>query len=235
MELPLKIKQMPQHIAIIMDGNGRWAKKHNLPRQEGHKKGSVSAQRIVELFVEYKIPFLTLYAFSTENWNRPKMEVDGLFSLLDIRLDEGLQFALGNWVRFRHLGKLDKLPHKIQDKIKEAHELTKNNDAITVCMAFNYGSRDEIVEAMKSIVRDHVKAQDINERLINRYLYTDGIPDPDLIIRTGGEMRLSNFLLWQAAYTEIYFTDVLWPDFDKEELDKALIAYSKRTRRFGKL
>jgi undecaprenyl diphosphate synthase len=235
MKLSRAKNRLPQHIAIIMDGNGRWAKNHNLPRQEGHKQGAACAQRIVELCIKYKIPFLTLYAFSTENWNRPRLEVDGLFSLLNIKLDDGIKFALKNNVRFRHLGKMDRLPQKIQEKIREGHELTKNNTAVTVCIAFNYGGRDEIVEATKAIVDDKVKVGDINESLLSRYLFTDGIPDPDLIIRTGGEMRLSNFLLWQAAYAEIYFTDVLWPDFDQEELDKALASYSKRKRRFGKI
>ena len=235
MTSPRNLDRLPQHIAFIMDGNGRWAEKHDLPRQEGHKQGAVSLQHIVELSISYKIPYLTFYAFSTENWNRPRLEVDGLFALLDIKLEEGIQFALQNGVRFRHLGKLDNLPRKVQDKITEAHKLTKDNQAITVSMAFNYGSRDEIVEAAKSIVRDHVKPEDINETVMQHYLFTDDIPDPDLVIRTGGEMRLSNFLLWQSAYAEIYFTDVLWPDFNQKELDKALIDFSKRKRRFGKL
>lgn len=235
MSSPLNLNHLPQHVAIIMDGNGRWARKHHLPRQEGHKKGALSTQHVVETFIEYKIPFLTLYAFSTENWNRPRGEVEGLFKLLEDRLDEGIQFALNNGVKIRHLGKLDRLPAKIQDKIKEAQELTRNNDRITLGLAFNYGSRNEIVEATQNIIRNGINAEDVDESVISQHLYTAGIPDPDLIIRTGGEMRLSNFLLWQAAYAEIYSTPVLWPDFNRDEIDKALIAYSKRQRRFGRL
>jgi len=232
--LPSSI-QLPRHVAIILDGNGRWAKKHHLPRQEGHKKGAATTQDVVETFIKYKIPYLTLYIFSTENWKRPKIEVEGLLKLIEERLNEGIKYALNNGVKIRHLGKLDRLPAKINGKIKEAEELTRNNDQITLGIAFNYGSRDEIVEATRSIIRNNLNAEDINESVLSRYLYTSDMPDPDLIIRTGGEMRLSNFLLWQAAYAEIYFTPVLWPDFNKEEIDKALIAYSKRQRRFGNI
>lgn len=235
MSSPRNLNHLPQHIAIIMDGNGRWAKKHHLPRQEGHKKGALNTQHVIETFMEYNIPYLTLYAFSTENWNRPKIEVEWLFKLLEERLDEGLQFALNKKLKICHLGKLDGLPTRIQEKIKEAQELTKKNNLITLGLAFNYGARNEIVEATQQIIRKGINAKDVNESVINQYLHTAGIPDPDLIIRTGGEMRLSNFLLWQAAYAEIYFTPVLWPDFNKDEIDKALIAYSKRQRRFGSL
>jgi undecaprenyl diphosphate synthase len=235
MNSSLNLNHLPQHVAIVMDGNGRWAKKHHLPRQEGHKRGAASAQLVVETFIEYKIPYLTLYAFSTENWSRPKVEVEGLFKLIEERLEEGIQLALRKGVRIRHFGKLDKLPPIIQGKIKQAVELTQNNNSTTVGLAFNYGGRSEIVEATQRIIKDSINASDVNESLINQYLYTAGIPDPDLIIRTGGEMRLSNFLLWQAAYAEIYFTPTLWPDFDRDEIDRALIAYSKRQRRFGSL
>jgi undecaprenyl diphosphate synthase len=227
--------QVPQHVAIIMDGNGRWAEKHHLPREEGHKKGATAAQQVTEILIEHKIPYLTLYAFSTENWNRPRIEVEGLLRLLGERLDEGIQFALKKGAKIRHFGKLDKLPPKIQEKIVEAVDLTKNNTSITLGFAFNYGSRDEIIEATQRIVKSGIRPEDISESVINQNLYTIGIPDPDLIIRTGGEMRLSNFLLWQSAYAEIYFTPALWPDFDRAEIDKALTAYSKRQRRFGKL
>lgn len=233
MSLPVNIKHLPRHVAIIMDGNGRWAKKHHLPRQEGHKKGAASTQRAVEIFIDYQIPCLTLYAFSTENWNRPKIEVEGIFKLLEDRLDEGIKFALEKGIKVRHLGKLDRLPTKIQEKIREAVELTRNNHQLTLGLAFNYGSRDEIVEATQRIIQSGVSAHEVNESTISQHLYTAGMPDPDLIIRTGGEMRLSNFLLWQAAYAEIYSTPVLWPDFDQSEIDKALVAYSKRQRRFG--
>lgn len=235
MSSPLHLNHLPKHVAIIMDGNGRWAKKHHLPRQEGHEKGALSARHVVETFIEYNMPYLTLYAFSTENWNRPRLEIEGIFKLLEDRLDEGIQIAQEKNVKIRHLGKLDRLPAKIQRKIKEAQELTKNNDKITLGLAFNYGSRDEIVEATQNIIRNGIEAKDVNDAVLRQHLYTAGIPDPDLIIRTGGEMRLSNFLLWQAAYAEIYFTPVLWPDFNKDEIDKALVAYSKRQRRFGSL
>jgi undecaprenyl diphosphate synthase len=227
--------QLPKHVAIIMDGNGRWAKKHHLPRQEGHKKGAATLQNVVETFIIYKIPYLTLYAFSSENWNRPKFEVEGLFALLGERLEEGVQFAQQKGIRICHFGRLDKLPQKVQQKLREAIETTRTNKNITMGLAFNYGSRDEIVDATKEIVRSGIRADEINESVITSHLYTSELPDPDLVIRTGGEMRLSNFLLWQSAYSEMYFTKTLWPDFNREEIDKALSDFSKRQRRFGKL
>jgi undecaprenyl diphosphate synthase len=233
-QLP-ELNVLPQHVAIIMDGNGRWARKHHLPRQEGHKEGATRAQQIVETFIEYTVPYLTLYAFSTENWNRPRIEVEGLFRLMEDRLDEGIRFALKKGVKVRHFGKLDKLPPKVQQKIKEAVALTQNNNAITLGFAFNYGGRDELIEATQRILKSGIKPEDITESVIKQHLYTSGIPDPDLIIRTGGEKRLSNFLLWQAAYAEIYLTPVLWPDFDGDQVKKAIIDYSKRQRRFGRL
>lgn len=232
---PQQLNHLPQHIAIIMDGNGRWAKKRGLPRLAGHRQGATNAQHVVELLIEYKILCLTLYAFSTENWNRPKAEVKGLFSLLEERLVEGIEIAQEKQLRIRHIGKLDGLPLKIQNRIKQALELTQNNTGVTVSLAFNYGGRDEIVEATRRLILDGISAENINETVLSQYLYTASFPDPDLIIRTGGEMRLSNFLTWQSAYAEIYFTPVLWPDFDKKELDKALIAYNQRQRRFGGL
>lgn len=231
----MNLKHLPQHVAIIMDGNGRWAKQRGLPRLAGHREGAAAARQIVEVFAEYQIPYLTLYTFSTENWNRPKAEIDGLFQLLEERIDEGISLAHEKGIRLRHLGKPDGLPPKIKEKVGQALELTKNNAKLTLSLAFNYGGRGEIVEAARHLVLDGIPARDINENVVGRYLYTAGIPDPDLIIRTGGEMRLSNFLLWQAAYAEIYFTTVLWPDFDKKEIDKAFSAYGKRQRRFGGL
>ena len=225
----------PSHVAIIMDGNGRWAKKHNKPRIEGHKKGADNARNIIELFIQYGIPFITLYVFSTENWNRPQQEVDNLLSLLEENLDSGISIAMEKQARIRHLGKTADLPQNIQQKIKEAVETTRNNTKINVVLAFNYGGRDELVEVVKKIIAGGIKPPDISKELINQHLYSAGIPDPDLIIRTGGEMRLSNFLLWQSAYSEIYFTPVLWPDFNKKELDKALKSYRQRQRRFGRL
>jgi undecaprenyl diphosphate synthase len=233
MNPPSNLNHLPQHIAIIMDGNGRWAKKHHLPRQEGHRRGAKSAQSTIETCIDYRIPYLTLYAFSTENWNRPKSEVEGIFKLLENSLEQGIKFAIDKGVKFRHLGKLDRLPDRIKDKIKEATERTRDYTRLTLGMAFNYGSRDEIVEAIQRIIKSGMSPQSINESTVCESLYTSGMPDPDLIIRTGGEKRLSNFLLWQAAYAEIYFTDVLWPDFNRSEIDKALQDFNKRQRRFG--
>ena len=218
-----------------MDGNGRWAKQRGLPRLAGHRQGAVTVRQVVEILIEYQIPYLTLYTFSTENWNRPKAEVDGLFHLLSEKIDEGLSIAQEKGIRLRHLGKTDGLPQKIKDKLMQALELTQNNTKMTLSLAFNYGGRGEIVEAVRRIVLSRIPAQNIDETAVSQFLYTAGIPDPDLMIRTGGEMRLSNFLLWQTAYAEIYFTQVLWPDFDKKEIDKALTAYSNRQRRFGSL
>jgi undecaprenyl diphosphate synthase len=229
------LKHLPQHVAIIMDGNGRWAKQRSLPRLAGHRQGVNTAQKVVELFIEYKIPYLTLYAFSTENWNRPRLEIEGIFRILEERLDEGTKFAQENGVRIRHLGKPDGLPLKLQHKVRRAMELTQSNSRMTLSLAFNYGGRDEIVDAARNLIRSAISPQDINDKIFSQYLYTADIPDPDLLIRTGGEMRLSNFLIWQAAYAEIYFTPVLWPDLDKKEIDKALIAYNQRQRRFGSL
>jgi len=226
---------MPQHVAIIMDGNGRWAKQRGLPRLAGHKQGVDTARNVVEIFMKYKILYLTLYAFSTENWNRPKREINGIFKILEEGLDQGIKFAQGNDIKIRHLGKPDGLPPRLQEKVKQGLELTQNNERITVSLAFNYGGRDEIIEAVRHLISDGISPPQINGKFFRQYLYTGDIPDPDLIIRTGGEMRLSNFLIWQSAYAEIYFTPVLWPDFGKKELDEALTAYSQRQRRFGSL
>jgi len=230
---PAHLNHLPQHVAIIMDGNGRWAKHRGLPRLAGHKQGATNAQRVVEIFTEYGISYLTLYAFSTENWNRPQAEVNGLLQLLEEKLDEGVKLAQEKGIKIRHLGKLDGLSPKIQHRIKQALELTQNNTGMTISLAFNYGGRDEIVEVMRRLILSGIPAQKIDESIVSQYLYTAGIPDPDLIIRTGGESRLSNFLTWQAAYAEFYFTPVLWPDFDRREIDKALIFYRQRQRRFG--
>jgi undecaprenyl diphosphate synthase len=229
------LKHLPQHVAIIMDGNGRWAKQRGLPRLVGHKQGVNTAQKVVEIFLGYKIPYLTLYSFSTENWDRPRVEIDGIFQILEERLEKGIKFAQKNGIKICHLGKPDGLPLRLQEKVKRALKLTQNNSRMTMSLAFNYGGRDDIVEATKALILERISPQDINENVLSQYLYTAGIPDPDLIIRTGGEMRLSNFLIWQSAYAEIYFTPVLWPDFGKREINKSLIAYSQRQRRFGGL
>jgi len=232
---PARLNRLPEHVAVIMDGNGRWAEQRGLPRLDGHKQGATTAQHIVEACAEYKIPYVTLYAFSTENWSRPRAEVSGLLQLLKERLDEGLSVAQKNGIKVRHVGKLNGLPSRIQDGIRRAVKLTQNNTRMTLGLAFNYGGRDEIVEATRRLILDGIPAQDIDETVMSQYLYTAGMPDPDLIIRTGNETRLSNFLTWQAAYAEIYFTSILWPDFDRKELDKALVAYGQRQRRFGSL
>jgi len=226
-------ESLPQHVAIIMDGNGRWAKQRGLPRLAGHQEGIINVHRIVEILLEYGVKYLTLYIFSTENWKRPKAEVEGIFQILMERIDEEVEFAQQRNIRICHLGKLDELPLEMKNKIKHALELTKSNKAMTVSLALNYGGRSEIIEAVQHLNRDGIPAKNIDESLFSQYLHTTGIPDPDLIIRTGGEVRLSNFLLWQAAYAEFYFTNVLWPDFNRHEVDKALEAYGRRQRRFG--
>ena len=226
---------LPQHVAIIMDGNGRWAKKRGLPRLEGHQAGTENIRRVAEIFAEYKIKYLTLFAFSTENWNRPSGEVKGLLKILSDRLDPEIKRLHEKNIRVRHLGRLDALSPELQQKIKAAIELTSNNTGGTLNMAFDYGGRAEIVDAARRLLSTRISTAELNEGLFKNYLYAPDIPDPDLIIRTGGETRLSNFLLWQAAYSELYFTDVLWPDFGRAEIDKALATYLSRHRRFGRI
>jgi undecaprenyl diphosphate synthase len=226
---------LPQHVAIIMDGNGRWAKQRGLPRLAGHRAGTEKISLVTEIFTEYKIKYLTLFAFSTENWNRPSSEVKGLLKILSERLDAEIKRLHKNNIRVRHLGQLDALSPEIRKRIKQAIELTSKNTGGTLCMAFDYGGRSEIVEATRKIIVDKVSSKQVNEDIFKKYLYAPDIPDPDLIIRTGGETRLSNFLLWQSAYSELYFTEVLWPDFDRAEIDKALAAYNSRQRRFGRI
>ena len=218
-----------------MDGNGRWAERRGLPRFEGHLAGIKSVRSTVRCLKQYQIKYVTLYGFSTENWERPKDEVINLFRLLEEVADkEALEFhKLG--VKIRHLGRLDDLPRGLRQAINRAIELTKNNTGMTLSLAFNYGGRTEILDAVRAIIAEGVPPQSINEELLNSYLYTSGLPDVDLIIRTGGELRISNFLIWQATYSEYYFTDVLWPDFDEKEIKKALLSYSRRQRRFGGL
>ena len=226
---------LPQHVAIIMDGNGRWAKKRGLSRIEGHRAGTENIHRVAEIFAEYKIKYLTLFAFSTENWNRPSNEVKGILKILSDRLDPEIKRLHEKNIRVRHLGRLDALSPELQKKIKAAIELTSNNTGGTLTMAFDYGGRAEIVEAARRLLSDRIPAEDVTEDSFKKYLYAPDMPDPDLIIRTSGETRLSNFLLWQAAYSELYFTDVLWPDFNRAEIDKALADYKSRHRRFGRI
>jgi undecaprenyl diphosphate synthase len=228
-----KFKHIPGHVAIIMDGNGRWAEERGLPRLAGHRAGTENIRRVLECFDDYGVKCLTLFVFSTENWSRPHAEVQGLMNLLGETIDREIAKLHEDGVRLIHLRSLDRLPRELQQKIKEAVRLTGNNTSATLCTAINYGGRAEIVEAIKRIIGDGTPPGKINEALVSDYLYTASLPDPDLIIRTGGEMRLSNFLIWQAAYSEYYTTPALWPDFGPEEIAKALNAYSQRERRFG--
>jgi len=230
-----KISPLPNHVAIIMDGNGRWAKQRGLPRLAGHDAGTTNVRRVVDRFNNYKVKYLTLYAFSTENWRRPDEEVNGLIHILARMIDRETKALHERGVRLFHLGKADSLSEELRAKVNKAIELTKNNTGITLSIAFDYGGRAEILDAVRRIVRDGIRPEDITESLFSSYLYTPNVPEPDLIIRTAGEMRLSNFLIWQSAYSEYYATPTLWPDFKDEEVDKALIAYSRRERRFGGL
>ena len=234
--LPVKkIFPLPNHVAIIMDGNGRWAAKRGLPRLVGHRAGTDNVRRVVEGFDRYQVKYLTLYAFSTENWRRPGIEVSGLLRILAGMIDRETKVLHEKNVRLSHLGKLDDLPPQLQGKVHKALELTGNNTGMTLSIAFDYGGRAEILDAVRRIIKDRVPSEDITESLFSSYLYTADVPEPDLIIRTGGEMRVSNFLIWQAAYSEFYSTPTLWPDFGEKEIEKALVAYSRRERRFGGL
>ena len=230
-----KIGRLPNHIAIITDGNGRWAQQRRLPRFKGHRAGVESLRSAIECLNEYQIKYVSVYSFSTENWKRPEAEIAGLFQLLEESIDtETVELHKQN-VRLRHLGRLDGLPPHLQQAVTKAIELTKNNTGMTLSFAFNYGGRNEILNAVRHLVAEGVPPQEITEELFSRYLYTAGLPDVDLLIRTGGELRISNFLIWQAAYSEYYFTEVLWPDFGRKEIEKALLVYSQRQRRFGGL
>jgi len=226
---------LPRHVAIIMDGNGRWAKQRGLPRIAGHRAGAKNISKVVEAFANYGVKYLTLFAFSTENWSRPQKEIHGLLRLLSSSIDKETKAFHEANIKLRHIGKLDRLPVELRRKVKSATEFTKDNTRMTLCLAFDYGSRSEMVDAVRCIKEGNVSPEGINETMFSSYLDTADIPDPDLIIRTGGEIRLSNFLLWQAAYSELYFTPVLWPDFNKKEIEEALLDYRQRQRRFGSL
>jgi len=225
----------PRHVAIIMDGNGRWAKKRRLPRLAGHKAGGENIRPVVRIFADHGVNYLTLYMFSTENWNRPRIEVAGLLSLLAKKIDQETQAFHQENIRLVHVGRLDRMSQKLREKVRAAVELTKNNTGLTLCLAFDYGGRDEIVQATRRIASAGIHGDNIDESVFARYLYSTDIPDPDLVIRTAGESRLSNFLLWQAAYSELYFTPVLWPDFGLKDVEEALSEYKRRQRRFGKI
>ncbi len=229
------ITRLPNHVAIVPDGNGRWAEQRGLPRLSGHQAGAENMWRMVEYLNEYPIKNVTLYGFSTENWNRPEDEVAGLFQLLQDFISKRAADVNARGIKLRHIGLLEQLPPWLQLAISGVIELTKNNTRMTLNVAFNYGGRSEIVNAARRLLVDGVKPENITEELFSNYLYTAGLPDVDLLIRTGDELRLSNFLIWQTAYSEYYFTDVLWPDFGKKDIDEALLAYSQRKRRFGGL
>ncbi|MFV9875600.1 MAG: isoprenyl transferase [Rickettsiales endosymbiont of Dermacentor nuttalli] len=228
---------IPNHIAIIMDGNGRWAKAHRMPKLIGHKKGAETAKNVIKACMDLGIPYLTLYAFSFENWNRPEQEVNDLMELLRIYLQNEIETLHKNNVKLRILGDISKLPLDIQKEVLRCQDVTKNNNAINVSIALSYGSRQEIVQAVQSIIRDvlsrKLTVEEVNVNKFTNYLYTYNIPEPDLLIRTSGEQRLSNFLLWQLAYTELFFTETLWPDFTIENLNSAITEFRTRERRYG--
>jgi undecaprenyl diphosphate synthase len=227
--------QVPTHVAIIMDGNGRWALARGLPRLVGHRAGTENLRRIITACVEFGVKYLTIYAFSTENWGRPREEVEGLLHILEDVIDRELGELNKEGVQLRHIGRLERLDPKLQEKVLDAVELTKHNERLILNVAFNYGGRDEIVYAIQKMINDGVKSEEVNSDLVSRYLFTAGVPDPDLIIRTSGELRVSNFLIWQGAYSEWYVTSVYWPDFNKDEFRKALDTFAQRDRRFGGL
>jgi len=232
----LDVTRLPRHVAVIMDGNGRWAQKRHLPRIAGHRSGTQSARTTIETCARLKIEALTLYAFSVENWRRPKAEIDFLMQLLREYLRKEMPLIQKNEIRMRFLGRIDELPSGVQKDVREAMEKTAGNQGMVLCVALNYGGRAEIVDAMNAILEErngHGSAGRISEEQLARYLYTEGLPDPDLLIRTSGEMRVSNFLLWQIAYAEIFVTETLWPDFNRARLLEALLEFQKRERRYG--
>ncbi len=229
------ITAVPHHLGIIMDGNGRWAKARGLPRVAGHQAGVDNMRRILEHCVQREVKVLSIYAFSTENWGRPPEEVSGLMRLLGLTIQRQLNDLNKNGVRILHSGRMEGINPQLQKQILHALEVTRNNERITLNVAFNYGGRAEILDAVRHMIQDGVRPENLSEELLSSYLYTANLPDPDMIIRTGGEWRLSNFLIWQAAYAEYYTTPTYWPDFDESELDKALVEYSRRERRFGRV
>jgi len=227
--------KIPHHLAIIMDGNGRWAKARGLPRLAGHRAGTENLRRTLRHCGELGVKILTIYAFSTENWERPEPEVRGLMSILERVIDRELKEMTRNGVRICHVGRLEGVSERLQGKIKQALEVTAHNDRLILNVAFNYGGRAEIVDAVRQITAEGIPSEQIDEALLSSYLYTRGQPDPDLIVRTGGDLRVSNFLLWQGAYAEHYVTPTYWPDFDRQELIKAFQHYGQRERRYGGL
>ena len=224
---------IPTHIAIIMDGNGRWAQARGLPRMAGHRAGTENLRRIIEACIEFGIPYLTIYAFSTENWSRPQDEVQGLMKIFEDVIDRELQELYDQGVQLRHIGRLERLEPSFRLKVLNALEYTRHNNRLVLNVAFNYGGRDEIINAIQHMLQDQLKPEDVTGEKVDQYLFTTGVPDPDLIIRTSGELRCSNFLLWQGAYSEWYFPAVYWPDFDKEQLRLAIEEFNLRERRYG--
>lgn len=235
-DIPLNLppEKIPTHVAMIMDGNGRWAKQRGKPRLFGHRAGTENLRTIIRACVEFGVKYLTVYAFSTENWNRPQDEIKGLMRILADSLEKEVPELHAQGVRLRHLGRIEQLGADLREKVDTAVELTKNNTRLNVCIAWNYGGRDEIVFAVENILREGFKPEEINESVISDHLFTREVPDPDLVIRTSGEVRGSNFLIWQTAYSEWYFPEVYWPDFNREEFRKALVNFASRERRFGK-
>jgi undecaprenyl diphosphate synthase len=231
--LSLPLDRVPRHVAIIMDGNGRWAISRGLPRIAGHRAGTENLRRIIRASVEFGVKYLTIYAFSTENWRRPPEEVQGLLRILEDVIDRELAELNKEGVQLRHIGRLERLSPALQAKVLAAIDLTKNNDRLILNLAFNYGGRDEIIQAIQRMIRDGIDPDAVTDKLVGQYLYTAGVPDPDLLIRTSGELRMSNFLIWQAAYAEWYTTPTFWPDFDKDEYRRALETFAQRDRRYG--
>ena len=227
------IETKPQHVAIIMDGNGRWARRRSLPRLAGHRAGTENIRRIVHACVENDVKYLTLYAFSTENWNRPNSEVQGLMRILAEVIERETPELHREGVCILHLGHMDNVPVSLQEAIARSVDLTKDNDRLYLSVCFNYGGRDDVVRAVRKMMEEGLKPEEVTEETLSRHLFTSDIPDPDLIIRTAGEMRLSNFLIWQAAYAELVFCPKYWPDFTPADLDASLADYARRDRRFG--
>ncbi len=227
--------EAPRHVAVIMDGNGRWAEERGLPRIEGHRAGVEKIRSVLDILARRGVKFVTLYAFSTENWSRPDAEVDGIMGILQEVIHEETRQLHEQGVRIVHLGRSDRLLPDLREAVSQAQELTQHNVGVTLCVAFDYGGRSEIVEAVRNIIRRGVNAEDVDESTISQHLYTRDIPDPDLVIRTSGEYRLSNFLLWQSAYSEFYTTPVPWPELDAAHVEEAIRAYRRRKRKFGAL
>jgi undecaprenyl diphosphate synthase len=233
--LDLSAIRVPTHIAIIMDGNGRWARRRGLPREAGHRAGVENLRRVIDACVEFGVKILTIYAFSTENWGRPESEVRALMKIFARVLDQEIYDLHRQGVCLHHLGDLSDINPTLQQKVRDAIELTKNNDRLILNVAFNYGGRAEILYAVQQMLADNISPDQLNEQLFSSYLFTADLPDPDLVIRTSGELRVSNFLIWQAAYAEFLAVDTYWPDFGREQLYEALLAFSRRDRRFGLL